>query len=340
VAKPDCDDGWLKYAHELDAALACANFSKGARIVLHEVFGQVFGPAKLRTATLSPTAVGRRVGMDKGNVGHAIRELTDSNALPRAPGPARYRFNKNYEEWTKDGQPRLTPDEVRYCRSAPARAMSYVNDPAVKPVVYPDNASENPALSNDTTVVHPDNGRVVYPDNETLSIQTTESAPPLRTPLVGDLRIKTIPAPAPARAGGDSGHSECVELARSLRGDDGARLVAGLRLDILRSVAGDFAKSDPEKLACYAAALREVKRRTDRGTHVQNFHALALSIAKHYAHSGIPGEPLSVAPPEPPGETEADREALHRKLAEDMRDYARKERERLDAHARELRNGR
>ena len=78
MAKPDLDDGWLKYAHELDAALAVADFTKGARIVLREVFSQVFGPAKSKTARLSPSEIGRRVGMARQNVMRGIDELLNA----------------------------------------------------------------------------------------------------------------------------------------------------------------------------------------------------------------------------------------------------------------------
>src|SRR5438309_51367 len=109
VAKPDCDDGWLRYAHELDAALAVADFTKGARIVLHEALEQFFGPPKLKSATLSPTEIGDLVGIAKQNIARAIRELMESNVLPRNPDGT-YMFNKNYETWTRSGAPRLSPD--------------------------------------------------------------------------------------------------------------------------------------------------------------------------------------------------------------------------------------
>src|SRR5687768_6053984 len=54
MAKPDLDEGYLRYAHTLDAALAYADFGKAERVVLRHVFAQVFGPAERRWARLRP----------------------------------------------------------------------------------------------------------------------------------------------------------------------------------------------------------------------------------------------------------------------------------------------
>lgn len=126
LAKPDTDDGWLKYAHELDAALACADWSKGARIVLKEVFAQIFGPAKRRIAQLSPSELARRYGAEKSNIVRATRELVSGCALVRV-NHGWYRFNKNYEEWTRNGHSRLSPAEIKWAKDAPQIAMSYKN---------------------------------------------------------------------------------------------------------------------------------------------------------------------------------------------------------------------
>ncbi len=124
MAKPDTDDGWLKYAHELDAALACADWSKGARIVLHEVFAQIYGPAKRKVAQLSPSELGRRYGTEKSNIVRSTRELVSGGALIKV-SLGWYRFNKNYEAWTRNGHPRLSPGEKKWAKDAPRIAMAY-----------------------------------------------------------------------------------------------------------------------------------------------------------------------------------------------------------------------
>lgn len=124
AAKPDLDDGWLKYAHELDTALAAADLTKGARIVLREVFAQVFGPAKRIAATLSPSAIAGDYGVCRQYVSRAIKELVDSNILARSQDGA-FRFVKDYESWLRNGTPRLTVREIESCRKAPSRAMAW-----------------------------------------------------------------------------------------------------------------------------------------------------------------------------------------------------------------------
>lgn len=122
MAKPDLDDGWFMLAHELDAALDAADFTKAARVVLREVKAQIFGPRRLRVATISPSEIARGVGRPRQFGVRGVAELVASRALLRV-AEGTYRFAKDYESWTwKDGSPRLTPDEVAWAKSAPERA--------------------------------------------------------------------------------------------------------------------------------------------------------------------------------------------------------------------------
>lgn len=147
MAKPDLDDGYLRYAHELDAALACADFTKGARIVLRVVFSQLFGPARAETAKVFPSELARASGFDKAHLCRAVRELTESGVLERV-ADCEYRFVKDYERWTKKGAPRLTRDEVAFARSAPAAAMSYKRTPgANRGTGHASNQQSNGAIS-------------------------------------------------------------------------------------------------------------------------------------------------------------------------------------------------
>jgi hypothetical protein len=162
AAKPDCDDGWLKYAHELDAALAVADFTKGARIVLREVFSQIFGPAKLRHAKLSPAEIGGRVGMARSHVMRGITELVDSGVLARSADGS-YKFIKDYESWTYKGARRLSEAEVVYCHSAPKISLSYMHTPI-------QNALPDEVTHQQSPVTNPGNTDVKELPNEVTDV--------------------------------------------------------------------------------------------------------------------------------------------------------------------------
>jgi hypothetical protein len=130
---PQLEDGYIRYAHELDAALAYADFTKGARIVLREVFAQMFGPADRRTVKLSPTELGKLFEVNKGFFGRAIRELTDSNVLEKL-GECEYRFVKDYGRWTKNGHRRLSETEMKLAARGTKMAMRYKFPWVVNPV--------------------------------------------------------------------------------------------------------------------------------------------------------------------------------------------------------------
>ncbi len=187
MARPDTDDGWLKYAHELDAALAVAPFGKAARIVLREVFAQVFGPAKRKSATLSAAEISALVGIARTNVVRGVTELVDSNLLQRLDDGT-YRFNKDYQTWVRAGRkqceagsPLLSPAEVSFCVSAPARALSFrlksasPETPKSAPVerIQLDNASEPVGVSNwiqnDPKCIQLDTGVCIQLDTKSVS---------------------------------------------------------------------------------------------------------------------------------------------------------------------------
>lgn len=128
MAKPDCDDGWFKLAHELAGAMEVADFTKAERVVLRFVFLQVFGPARRKLAELSPTDIARRAGMQKQNVDRAIKSLVAGGTLQHRGGRL-YRFVKDYDQWTRNGAPRLSPAERAWVAGNPALAMWYQQDP-------------------------------------------------------------------------------------------------------------------------------------------------------------------------------------------------------------------
>lgn len=222
MAKPDTDDGWLKYAHELDAALAVADFTKAGRIVLREVFSQIFGPAKRRTAEVSATKIGAAWGMDRQNVHRGVKELQEANVL-RKQDDGRFAFNKDYESWlasgrgSSPGQLRLSPNEVKACCEAPSRAMAFKGAKGTKngvdPVISPDDKpSSNEITPCHLTGLQNGEGRnltglqvVISPDDSLSSKLPTENAAP-QTPIedrARDLRQGDKETAAAARESDD-----------------------------------------------------------------------------------------------------------------------------------------
>ncbi len=135
MAKPDCDDGWYMLAHELDEALSCADFTKAARMVIREVFAQIYGPAKRKVAKVSGSEMGRRWGRDRQYFDRGIVEAVDSLALER-DGKG-FRFVKDYEKWVikprKKGDPvipRFSKTEISAIDAAPEHAMYFKTEDA------------------------------------------------------------------------------------------------------------------------------------------------------------------------------------------------------------------
>lgn len=127
MAKPDLDDGFVQIAYELWAAVSAAGFNRGAWIVLSDVFMQIYGYAKLPTATLSPTEIGHRVSMHKQHVSRAIQDLVRAGLIVKV-SHNEYRFNKDHESWNLPGES-LEEKQARisYALSAPSLARSYIN---------------------------------------------------------------------------------------------------------------------------------------------------------------------------------------------------------------------
>jgi hypothetical protein len=125
LARPDCDDGWIKLAHELHAAITASGLNHAARVVLCEALEQVYGPAKRRHAVLSPSDIGRRFGgRPKQWADRGISECEDGGMLDRQPG-GKYRFVKDYESWrSPQGGALFSAGELEWIREAPARALN------------------------------------------------------------------------------------------------------------------------------------------------------------------------------------------------------------------------
>jgi hypothetical protein len=117
VAKPDLEDGYLRLAHELFAAVCCAGLNKWEMIVLREVFDQIYGPRKAPTAFLYPTDIARRWGTFKESIVRAIRSMVDAGILRRR-AEAEVAFVKDYEKWSRGGKPRLSTAEIGRCMAS------------------------------------------------------------------------------------------------------------------------------------------------------------------------------------------------------------------------------
>lgn len=137
MAKPDLSNGFLQLAHELFAAVMVAHLPKEARIVLCEVFSQVYGPAKAKACRLSPTEIAVRTGLAKPNVARGIACLLKNGVL-RRDGADAYRFVKDYDSWGSDGTPLMPPILRAYAAFAPRLAQSNM---APNLVIETDNAS-------------------------------------------------------------------------------------------------------------------------------------------------------------------------------------------------------
>lgn len=152
MAKPDLKNGWFQLAHELDAALSLADFGKLERLVIREMFAAIFGKAKLRTVKLNAPDIAARAGVGEKNLFRAIRSLIGSGVIAEE-GEA-FRFIKDYEVWTRNGEPRLTPAQVEYCKAAAAHSCSLAPKnptPKVKPHKQPSGVSQDTnSVSRDT----------------------------------------------------------------------------------------------------------------------------------------------------------------------------------------------
>ncbi len=198
MAHPDLDDGYLRIAHELFAAICCAGFGKWEMMVLREVFDQTYGPLKTKTAKLSPSQIARQAGTSAQVVNRAIQGLIASGVLvaETSPGhgtPGEYRFVKDYSLWTRKGEPRISEAESAICLDSrrsncnqsisarayrPAKAISFCAYRSTKPV--------SAEASND--LVQPSAGAYSYKRGR-LDLEAPALIDPLKEPA-RDLRIK------------------------------------------------------------------------------------------------------------------------------------------------------
>lgn len=127
MASPQLEDGYIRYSHELDAAIAVGGFREMQRIVLRIVTGQIFRPDGPKAARIDVNALAKEFGFDDANLYRAIRTLVESNVLsPTEDRPKQYRFVKDYETWTLNGRTRISPDLVAFCKASKRLAMGAI----------------------------------------------------------------------------------------------------------------------------------------------------------------------------------------------------------------------
>lgn len=120
MASPQLEQGFIRLAHELDAALSVAGFGRVEALILREVRAQWFGKANREVAWLNFRELERETGIPRQSFQRAVRSLVESRVLAKVEGG--HKFIKDYESWILKGQPMLTPELVSYCRSATRRA--------------------------------------------------------------------------------------------------------------------------------------------------------------------------------------------------------------------------
>jgi DNA-binding MarR family transcriptional regulator len=198
VARPDTDDGWIKVAHELDAALAFADFTKAQRVILHFIFAQAFqtDATNRRVFDLSPSDLAKRFGLDKGTIGHALADFVSNGVLVRK-APGRYAFVKDYERWQRAGQRRFKPADLARIKAAPSRAAEFRKELAPQADATTPLVNQPTMLNNvgqrannvgqpANAVGQPANAAVGQPANDSLVNQPTKScSPPTPPPLSG-----------------------------------------------------------------------------------------------------------------------------------------------------------
>jgi Bacteriophage replication protein O len=184
VAKPDLDDGYLRLAHELFAAVCCAGFNKWEMVVLREVFDQIYGPHKFPAARLFPTAIATDADTSRQAIHRAIDSLAKSGVIARR-SDGEFAFIKDYERWSKGGVPRFSRSEIGFIgRQKKSMASSRsVNNGAYTRGSDPLNASTT-ALTTD--------------QSDSLNASTTALTPTATVDAIDSHKSDSLNASAPA----------------------------------------------------------------------------------------------------------------------------------------------
>ena len=126
AASPQTENGFAMIANELLSAILHARFGLAETAVLQEVVIQMYGAAKAPCAVLNVAGIARDIDMHRQSVSRAVNRLVECNVLARVEGGVK--ILKDYEGWTRDGLPRLTPAMVakakRYSQPRQTRTRS------------------------------------------------------------------------------------------------------------------------------------------------------------------------------------------------------------------------
>lgn len=108
MARPRLINGYLRFAHDLNSALAAVKLTQTERIVLATVLEQTFGIRKRERAILVPYRISRDTGFDRRNVIRAIRALCNFRIIKHEEFDS-YSFNKDWESWVSIRVTRIEP---------------------------------------------------------------------------------------------------------------------------------------------------------------------------------------------------------------------------------------
>lgn len=152
MASPQLEQGFIRLAHELDAALSAAGFGREENLILREVRAQCYGRNNRDVAVFNLSELERETGIPRQCFTRALRRLIECGVLVKTD--AGHRFIKDYESWTRGGQPLFTSKLVAYCQSATRRSCTTTKgkrgsasaSPPEAPALQSDNKGEAPAL--------------------------------------------------------------------------------------------------------------------------------------------------------------------------------------------------
>lgn len=295
MAKPDTEDGWIPYAHELDAALAAADFKKGARIVLRDVFAQIFGigrvgKARLQPAVISPSDLAQRTGLTKREVVRSLHDLVLCRVLKRIDRGT-YSFLKDYECWIwPDGSPRLSKVELAWCASEKRAGKdrkegqkgAQIPGVQIDPKTETLGAQIDPAWGSELTPL----GGLNCPQNDELHSRNGRAELEIRD----DRSIERA---------GEKLPGDIQTLVAQV-----AELFTPAIVKVVRDNAADIHKTLGSRTDYYLAALK--KARASRKP-IADLHAFCIVVAKRYLAEGLPADPYRLEP-EPESKPKA---ALH-----------------------------
>ena len=167
MAHPRKKDGYIQLSHELAKAIALANFSKWATVLLFEIITQLYNLDR-DDAQVNLQDLAVRHGADTGNIRSGAIELQNAGAIEKT-GPQTYRFDKDYESWNRSGQPRMTQAEVAEAKRTPRRVAESLKTDA------PNRVQKDAQTASKRT--HPAKADRVQKDAQTASKRTHIETP-------------------------------------------------------------------------------------------------------------------------------------------------------------------